>query len=321
MQNEKRKIYVIAGPTASGKSSLGLALAKEYPFEIISMDSMQIYRRMDVGTAKPTADELAAVRHHMIDVADPDASFSCADYVKMADECIEDIYSRGKLPLFVGGTGLYLDGLIRHNSYEEYERPSGSLEYRCELLKIAEEQGSDRLYEMLCELDSESAANIHKNNVKRVMRALEIINETGMTKTEADRESRKIEGKYDVCTVVLHYPDREILYDRINRRVDIMVAEGIIDEARSLYGDGLLTNGSTASAAIGYKEFIPYLEGNASLESCIEVLKQSSRRYAKRQVTWFARYKDAIRLDMCANSQRDFKYFVNFCADVFFNRL
>lgn len=321
MQNEKRKIYVIAGPTASGKSSLGLALAKEYPFEIISMDSMQIYRRMDVGTAKPTAEELLAVRHHMIDVADPDASFSCADYVKMADECIEDIYSRGKLPLFVGGTGLYLDGLIRHNSYEEYERPSGSLEYRCELMKIAEEQGTDRLYEMLCKLDSESAANIHKNNVKRVMRALEIINETGMTKTEADRESRKIEGKYDVCTVVLHYPDREILYDRINRRVDIMVAEGIIDEARSLYGDGLLTNGSTASAAIGYKEFIPYLEGNASFESCIEVLKQSSRRYAKRQVTWFARYKDAIRLDMCANSQRDFKYFVNFCADVFFNRL
>lgn len=321
MQTEKKKIYVIAGPTASGKSSLGLALASEYPFEIISMDSMQIYRRMNVGTAKPTADELASVRHHMIDVCEPDEAFSCADYVKMADECIDDIYSRGRLPLFVGGTGLYLDGLIRHNSYEEYERPSGSLEYRAELQRIADEQGADRLYEMLSALDPESAASIHKNNVKRVMRALEIINETGKTKTESDRESRAVDGKYEVCTVVLHYPDREMLYERINRRVDIMVADGIVEEARSLYCDGLLTNGSTASAAIGYKEFIPYLEGNAPLESCIEVLKQSSRRYAKRQVTWFSRYKDAVRLDMCANAGKEFKYFVNFCADVFFNRL
>lgn len=319
MQTEKRRIYVIAGPTASGKSSLALALAREYPFEIISMDSMQIYRRMDVGTAKPTAEELASVRHHMIDVVEPDEAFSCADYVKMADECIEDVYSRGKLPLFAGGTGLYLDGLIRHNSYEEYERPSGSLEYRKELQRIVDEQGADRLYEMLCELDPESAASIHKNNVKRVMRALEIINETGKTKTEADKESRAVEGKYDVRTVVLHYPDREVLYDRINRRVDMMVADGIVDEARTLYNDGLLTNGSTASAAIGYKEFIPYLEGNASLDSCIDVLKQSSRRYAKRQVTWFLRYKNAVQLDMCANAEKEFKYFVNFCADTFFN--
>ena len=321
MQAEKRRIYVIAGPTASGKSSLGLALASEYPFEIISMDSMQIYRRMDVGTAKPTAEELMLVRHHMIDAVEPDGTFSCADYIKMADECIDDIYSRGKLPLFVGGTGLYLDGLIRHNSYEEYERPSRSLEYRRELQRVAEEQGSDRLYEMLCELDPESAATIHKNNVKRVMRALEIIKETGKTKAEADRESRRIEGKYDVCTVILDYPDREILYDRINRRVDVMMSQGLLDEARSLYDDGLLTNGSTASAAIGYKEFITYFEGNASLESCIELLKQSSRRYAKRQVTWFSRYNDAARLDMCANLQKEFKYFVNFCADAFFNRL
>ena len=321
MEGEKKKIYVIAGPTASGKSSLALAMAELYPFEIVSMDSMQIYRRMDVGTAKPTADELARIKHHMIDVADPSEQFSCADYVKMADECIADIYSRGKLPLFVGGTGLYLDGLMRHNSYEEYEKPADIIAYRAELCRIAEEEGSDRLHEMLGALDPESAATIHKNNVKRVMRALEIIKETGKTKTESDRESRKVEGKYNVCTVILDYKDRELLYERINKRVDLMMEAGLLEEARILYCEGLLTNNSTASAAIGYKEFIPYFEGNASIEACVELLKQSSRRYAKRQVTWFSRYKDAAHLDMCASGKEEFKHFVNFCADAFFKCL
>lgn len=318
---EKKTIYVLAGPTASGKSSIGLALAKEHPFEIISMDSMQIYRRMNIGTAKPTEEELAAVQHHMIDICDPDTPFSCADYVKLADKCVEDIYSRGKLPLFVGGTGLYLDGLVRHNSYEEYEKSPSDPAYREKLCEICDREGKEAIYSMLEKLDPESARNIHPNNVKRVMRALEIIHETGKTKSEADAKSRQAEGKYNVRTVILGYPDREILYARINRRVDSMIEDGLVEETKALYEDGLLTNGSTAAAAIGYKELIPYIEGICSLSEAVEILKQSTRRYAKRQVTWFSRYKDAKTLDMCAYAEKDFKYFVNFCSDVFFNAI
>ncbi len=314
----KKKIYVLAGPTASGKSSLGMALARRHPFEIVSMDSMQIYKRMDIGTAKPTEAERAEVRHHMTDVIEPDTPFSCADYIKAAGECVDDIISRGRLPLFVGGTGLYLDGLLYRNSYEGYEKKESDPEYRKHLTSLYEERGADFLHGMLREADPEAAEAIHKNNVKRVIRALEIIKETGKTKTEADRESRKAEGQYDAKVVVLSYPEREVLYERINRRVDGMLREGLLDEVRSLYEDGLLTNGSTAAAAIGYKEFIPYLEGITTLEEATELLKMSTRRYAKRQVTWFSRYKEANHLDMCRSAGEDFEFFVNYCEETFF---
>ncbi len=317
-QESKKKIYVLAGPTASGKSSIGMELARKYPFEIVSMDSMQIYRGMDIGTAKPTKEEREEIRHHMIDAVEPDTPFSCADYVKAAGVCVDGIISRGKMPLFVGGTGLYLDGLLYRNSYGEYEKSEEDGQYRRELMDLAEEKGADFLHEMLEKADPEAAEKIHKNNVKRVVRALEIIRETGKTKTEADRESRREEGPYEAKVVILSYPEREILYERINRRVDGMISEGLLSEVRALYGSGLLTNGSTAAAAIGYKEFIPYLEGKTTLAEATELLKQSTRRYAKRQVTWFSRYKEAVHIDMCMQKEKEFKFFVNCCEEAFF---
>lgn len=311
----KQKVYVIAGPTASGKTALSLSVAEKLNCEIISMDSMQIYKRLDIGSAKPTTEEQARVRHHMIDILDPRENFSCADYVKMACECVDDIVSRGKIPLFVGGTGLYLDGLKYRNSYENYEKSEASLKYREELNSLYLQHGADYIHAMLEEIDPESAAVIHKNNVKRVIRAIEICRETGMKKSEADSASREKETRFDMKTVVLYYPDRNVLYDRIDRRVDMMIEDGLVAETRSLYEDGILSGGNTASMAIGYKELLPYILGESSLEECKDVLKRATRRYAKRQVTWFSRYDDAILLDM---SENNFEYFVNFCTSAFY---
>lgn len=311
----KQKVYVIAGPTASGKTALSLSVAEKLDCEIISMDSMQIYKRLDIGSAKPTIEEQARVRHHMIDILDPRENFSCADYVKMACECVDDIVSRGKTPLFVGGTGLYLDGLKYRNSYEDYEKSEESLKYREELNSLYLQHGADYIHAMLEEIDPESAAVIHKNNVKRVIRAIEICRETGMKKSEADSASREREARFDMKTVVLSYPDRNVLYDRIDRRVDMMIEDGLVAETRSLYKDGILSGGNTASMAIGYKELLPYILGDSSLEECKDILKRATRRYAKRQVTWFSRYDDAILLDM---SENNFEYSVNFCTSAFY---
>jgi len=312
---KKEKVYVIAGPTASGKSALALEVAERYNCEIISMDSMQIYKRLDIGSAKPTREEMERVRHHMIDILDPSDSFSCADYVKLACECVDDIVSRGKSPLFVGGTGLYLDGLMYRNSYEEYEKSEETLAYREELNALYEVHGADYIYAMLEKADPESAAAIHKNNVKRVIRALEICKETGRKKSEADSESRERESRFDMKTVILSYPDRSTLYDRIDKRVDAMIEQGLVEETRALYEDGILSGKNTASMAIGYKELVPYIEGNMTLGEASDILKRATRRYAKRQVTWFSRYKDADFLNM---SENNFEYFVNFCASVFY---
>lgn len=311
----KQRVCVIAGPTASGKSSLALAVAEKYNCEIISMDSMQIYRRLDIGSAKPTKDEMARVRHHMIDVCDPRESFSCADYVRMACECVDDVTARGKIPLFVGGTGLYLDGIMYRNSYEEYEKSNEVSVYRDELGELYRKHGADYIFRMLEEVDPESASVIHKNNVKRVMRALEIYRETGRKKSEIDSESRERESRFDMSTVILTYPDREVLYRRINKRVEAMIDEGLVEETRALYNDGILSGQNTASMAIGYKEILPYIKGECSLSEAMDTLKLATRRYAKRQVTWFSRYKDAHILDM---SENNFEYFVNFCANAFY---
>ena len=313
--NEKQRVYVIAGPTASGKSSLALEVAEKYGFEIISMDSMQIYRRLDIGSAKPSKQEMSRVRHHMIDVCDPEQSFSCADYVKMACECVDDVIARGKKPLFVGGTGLYLDGLKYRNSYEEYEKSDEVSAYREELNALYLKHGADYIFKMLEKADPESAKVIHKNNVKRVIRALEICKETGKRKSEIDLLSREKESRFDMKTVILSYPDREVLYERINKRVDIMLEEGLVEETRSLLEDGILSGKSTASMAIGYKEILPFIKGECSLELAAEELKRATRRYAKRQITWFSRYKDASVLDM---SENNFEYFVNFCTSIFY---
>ena len=278
------KLPIIVGPTASGKSALALAIAEEIGGEIISCDSMQIYKRMDIGTAKPTAEEMNRVRHHMIDVVEPWESFSCADYAKMASEAVDDVVSRGKIPVVCGGTGLYLDALLRGGLPEIADSDE---EYRAELCEILERNGAEALHKMLEAVDPESAEAIHMNNTKRVIRALEIYHTSGRKKSELDKENSSFNGKYEPLAVGLFYPDREVLYERINRRVDIMINDGLVDEVRALDAEGIFERSKTASGAIGYKELLGFLHGEMSLEQAVEDLKMATRRYAKRQCTWF----------------------------------
>ena len=309
---DKLRILAVVGPTGGGKSALALALAKRLDGEIISCDSMQIYKNMDIGTAKPTPDEQGAVRHHMIDVAEPHESYSCADYVSAAREAIEDCARRGKLPIVCGGTGLYLDALLREN---DLSPDTVDESIREELREFYEKNGADALWEMLYEIDPESAEATHKNNVKRVMRAIEIYRVSGRTKTELDRESRTGGNRYDACVIGLRYNDREALYERINRRVDIMVSEGLLTETEKLRKEGVFEKNATAAQAIGYKEFFPYLNGELTVDLCIEELKKVTRRYAKRQMTWFFA-KDYVQwIDV---DKKTFEEIVNIAEKLFF---
>lgn len=311
------KIFAVVGPTASGKSALALELAKRYNGEIISCDSMQIYKKMDIGTAKPTAEELAVVPHHMIDVVEPTQSFSCADYVEMADGIVRDVISRGKLPIFCGGTGLYLDSLLRGKNFDEGLTDET---LRRELLDFAATNGAEALHKELKAIDPESAEAIHPNNVKRVARAIEIYRLSGITKTEIDRRSQKSERRFEISAVELHYSWREKLYERIDRRVDIMIEQGLIEETRALYEDGIFEVNSTAAQAIGYKELLGYIRGEETLGNALERLKMSTRRYAKRQMTWFASKDYITRLDVCSQQgQKTFEDIVNNTASLFFN--
>ena len=313
---EKQKIYAVVGSTASGKSGLALALAERFGGEIISCDSMQIYKRMDIGTAKPTKEEQTAVRHHLIDVAEPTQPFSCEDYVSLASKAIEECLSRGKLPIVCGGTGLYLDALLRGgNSAPSVE---GSEDIRNELWKIAERDGVSVLHEKLRQVDPDSAEAIHPNNVKRVIRALEIYMSCGITKTELDRRSREIDSPYDATVIGLRYLDRGILYDRIDKRVDIMLADGLLEETRALLEEGVFDVNSTAAQAIGYKELLGYLRGEDSLQNAVETLKTATRRYAKRQITWFSAKPYVKWLDMDGEGGiKTFEEIVNNAARLF----
>lgn len=279
------KLAVVTGPTASGKSSLALALAKHFHGEIISCDSMQLYKGMDIGTAKPTKEEQKEVKHHMIDVLDIQDSFSVVDYVKAAELCISNIYSKEHLPFFCGGTGLYVDALVNSTEFGDMQNLP---EYREELKLFAEQNGSEALHKKLSEVDPASAEKIDHRNIKRVIRALEVYKASGMTISEWQRRSKLLPPKFDSLVMTIEYEDREILYDRINKRVDAMLEMGLLDEVKALSEKGLFST-VTAGQAIGYKEFIPYLEGTSSLEECVERLKTESRRYAKRQMTWFRR--------------------------------
>lgn len=290
--SEKPKILAIVGPTASGKTALSIALAHALDCEIVSCDSMQIYRGMDIGTAKPSMAEREGIPHHLIDIADPDQPFSVADYVVAAERAVQDILSRGKLPIFCGGTGLYLDAFLRGGLSEA---PGANEALREELFAIAQNEGEDALHTMLAEVDPESAAATHKSNVRRVVRALEIYRLTGVTKTEWDRRSREIPVRYNAAVICLTFTDRSLLYDRIERRVDAMLADGLLEETRQLLADGVFERSSTAAAAIGYKELLPYLAGNTTLEAAVTELKTATRRYAKRQLTWFLA-KDYVRV-------------------------
>ena len=279
-------LIAIVGPTAVGKTALSLALAKKYNGEIISCDSMQIYKHMDVGTAKPTKEEQAICPHHLIDIKEPNEDFSCAEYATLAREAIEDIKSRGKLPIFCGGTGLYLDSVLKISSFSETQVDEN---YRDKLEKFASENGADALHDMLREIDPDSADAIHKNNQKRVIRALEIFHTTGKKKSELDRLSKEQTPPYDAKVFFLTASDRDLLYARIEKRVDIMIDEGLVNEARALWEKGLLKPEYNSYAAIGYKELIPYFEGEKTLDECVADLKLSTRHYAKRQLTWFSR--------------------------------
>ena len=295
MNEEKEKIIAVAGPTASGKTSLAVSLALRFSGEIISCDSMQLYRGMDIGTAKVTPEEAQGITHHLTDVFDITESFSVSDYVSLAEDAVRDIVSRGKLPIFCGGTGLYLDSFLSGLDFGEYDNIPGLRE---ELSAVAaKEGGKEKLHEMLRSIDSVAAEEIHPANVKRVIRAIEIYRSSGITPTEQKRRSLLKGSKYSALVIILGFADRQKLYDRIDRRVDKMLEAGLLDEAKNLIEAGLMET-PTASAAIGYKEFLPFFEGTATLEECTEVLKRESRRYAKRQMTWFSRRKDALTLNV-----------------------
>ena len=286
IKNEKPKIVVICGPTASGKTALGIQVAQQANGEIISSDSMQIYKDMDIGTAKPTEEERAQAVHHLVDFVSPDQRYSVADFKKDATEKIEDILSRGKLPIIVGGTGLYVNSLI-HNI--EYKEEITDIEYRNELEKVELET----LYKQAQEIDPEAAAKVSQNDRKRITRILEIYHTTGKTKTQMEAESRK-EVKYDYKIFVLT-PERDKLYERINLRVDLMMQAGLVDEVKQLLQK--YNEFPTAMQGLGYKEVKEYLDGDITEEEMVEKIKQESRHYAKRQLTWFRQYKDATWLD------------------------
>lgn len=281
----KIPLIVIAGPTASGKTALSVDIAKAVGGEIVSADSMQIYKYMNVGTAKPSEEEKQGIPHHMMDFLEPTVNFSVADYCQMAAEIIRDINERGKIPVMVGGTGLYIDSLVNGVDFGEEQ---GDEKIREELMDLAEAEGNEAVHKILAEFDPETAAKYHPNNLRRVIRAIEVYKTHGKTVSEKEKEEKV--SPYDVAYFCIDW-DREVLYDRINRRVDIMVEDGLLEEVKSLLASNIDPK-CTAMQSIGYKEFYGYLSGECALEDALDTIKQSSRRYAKRQLTWFRRNKN-----------------------------
>ena len=289
---EKIKVFAVCGPTASGKTSLSVTLAKKLHAEVVSCDSMQIYRGMEIGTAKPTADEMQGVPHHLMGFQDPAEPFSVSDYVALAGKVIEDIHARGKNVLLVGGTGLYARSLLKAVPFTENSRDD---EIRGNLEAEFAADGIEPLYARLKELDPEGAEGIHPNNTRRVIRALEYCMVTGEPFSKQAKDSKAVESPYDGKMLVLSFRDRETLYGRINLRVEQMFADGLLKEAED-YFKRYGTPGQTSVQAIGYKEPFPYFEGQCSLDEAKENIKRETRRYAKRQLTWFRREEDAVWL-------------------------
>ncbi len=290
MEN-KNTCWILTGPTASGKTSLSIRLAKEFDCEIVCMDSMQIYRRMDIGTAKPTADEMEGIPHHMIDVADPDEAFSVARYQEMAEACIADIHARGKRALLVGGTGLYLRALRQPMIMGDV---AGDDLIRAELEAIAvDAEGKQRLHDMLEEVDPATAARLHLNDVRRVVRALEVFRLTGKPFSQQEQPLQESRFQYRVATLTM---DRALLYGRIEKRVDLMVQQGLVGEVHKLLESGVPAD-CQAMKAIGYKEIVPFLRGDADWATTEYLLKLNTRHYAKRQLTWMRREEDVLWVD------------------------
>ncbi len=282
VQNKKIKVLAIVGATASGKTALGVELAKKFDGEVISADSMQIYQGLDITTAKPTQEEMQNIKHHLIGFQPRTENFSVADYVNLANEKIQEVVSRGKLPILVGGTGLYIDSVLKGMQFS----PEGDSQIRQKLIQRVEAEGIENLYQELQALDLEASQKIHPNNHVRVIRALEICLATGKSFTEYKAKNNSHESPYDVFWLGLDYANRQDLYDKINQRVYQMLEQGMLEEVQQAYQQGTV---GTASMAIGYKELILYLEKKASLQECIALIQQETRRYAKRQLTWFRR--------------------------------
>ena len=284
-------MYVIGGPTASGKSKLAVELAKKVNGEIISADSMQIYKEMNIGTAKVNKEEMQGVQHYLVDFVSPDERYSVSNFKKDAEKAIEEILEKGKTPIVVGGTGLYIDSLIYGI---EFQNEEVDLEYREKLNKIADEKGLESLYKKAQEIDPEAMKKISINDRKRIIRVLEIYHKTGKTKTEQELQSRKNEVKYEYKVFAITM-DREKLYERIEKRVDLMIEQGLIEEVKQILEK--YHTFPTAMQGLGYKEVVEYLEGFCTKEEMIEKIKKETRHYAKRQLTWFRKNKEIIWLD------------------------
>lgn len=278
-----KKIPVIAvvGPTASGKTALSINIAKRFSGQVVSADSMQIYEKMNIATAKPTIEEMQGVPHHLIGFQPVSQKFSVAEYVKLASSCIEKIYNEGHIPVVAGGTGLYIDSLLQNIQFSKEDE---NTEIRKKLTEMFDEKGAEFMLDCLSQIDPETASRLHLNDKSRIIRALEVYRLTGKTLTEKKILSRQEESPYRVLYIGINYRDRNVLYDRINRRVDIMVENGLLDEAKEFYNNDRDT---TACQAIGYKELAPYFNGEKALGECVESLKTETRHYAKRQLTWF----------------------------------
>ena len=285
----KQKLLVLGGPTAVGKTELSIRLAEKLNGEIISADSMQIYKDMDIGTAKPTVEEMDGIKHYMMDFLPPSTNYSVADYCKDANIAIKEILNKNKLPILVGGTGLYVDSLLNNVQFTEQKVDE-------QLRNKLNSKSDEELLLELEKVDKESYDKLSKEiNHKRIARALEVYYLTGKPKSQVDKEALMVESPYNPIKIGLYAEDRQFLYDRINKRVDIMVQQGVLEEAKNLMNNNLSL---TAKKAIGYKEFFPYLKGEDTLENCVETLKMNTRRYAKRQLTWFKRDKNIKWFDI-----------------------
>lgn len=291
-------VLAVVGPTASGKTALSIHLAKQLDGEIISADSMQIYKGMDIASAKPTQAEMQGIPHHMMSVVSPNRPYSVADFVEAAGDCIRDVFSRGKLPILVGGTGLYIDNLLENTQFIEAQT---DFELRARLEELYARIGGEEMLRRLSSFDPESAERLHPNNKKRILRAFEVYELTGQTMTQALAASKSVPSPYAPLYIGLRFQDRAVLYDRIDRRVDWMLEAGLLEEAKVF----LETNTATAAQAIGYKELKPYFDGELPLETAVENLKRATRNYAKRQITWFKRNPQIHWLDCDVLSKED----------------
>lgn len=292
MSDKKKPLIIIAGPTAAGKTKTSILLAKKLTGEIISADSMQVYRYMDIGSAKVTPEEMQGVPHHLIDVLEPTEEFNVVRFQSMAKAAMADIYTRDRIPILVGGTGFYIQSILYDIDFTENEADTV---YRHELEKLSKEQGNEALYRMLMEADPEAAKDMHPNNVKRIIRALEYHRLTGQKISEHNQEQRRKSSPYEAYYFVLTM-DRAKLYQRIDLRVDLMLEQGLVEEVRKLKEMGLTEN-DVSMQGLGYKEILAFLNGRMTLEEAIYVIKRDTRHFAKRQLTWFRREPEAIWID------------------------